>query len=94
MYGARKAPVLTLEFHRCAIECGELLQPLRRNGVIATTAVSTIGMQHGHTAAISLFELGQTAAGVQSQNLVQVEKIGLVSQATSPVLQPNSQAPA
>lgn len=74
----------TLEFHRCTVQSGELLQSLRRNDIIVAPAVSTIGVQHGHAAAISLFELGQIAAGVQSQDLVQIEKIGLAGHVSPP----------
>jgi hypothetical protein len=37
-------------------------------------------MQDGYAAAIGLLELGQSAAGIQPQDLVQVEKIGLARQ--------------
>ncbi|WP_254423993.1 hypothetical protein [Rhodanobacter sp. C03] len=72
--------MLTLEFHGCTIQCGQLLQSLGGNrvGVFAGPAVR---VQYGYTAAIGLFEIGQLAAGTQSQNLVQIEEIGFASQA-------------
>ena len=77
-------PMLALEFDGCAIQRGEMLQPLCGNDVIATVTASTVGVQHGHTAAISMLELGQAAAGVQPQDPVQIEEIGLAAHASPP----------
>jgi hypothetical protein len=61
--------VTALEFHCSTVQCRELLQSLDGNRTHLIRAAA-IRMQHGYATAISVFELGQSAAGIQSQDLV------------------------
>ena len=69
----------TFEFHRRAVQCRELLQSLGGDDAYLISG-SAVRMQDGYAATIGLLEFGQSAAGIQSQDLVQIEKIGLARQ--------------
>lgn len=76
--GTGEPPVLVVERHCRTVQGRELLQPFGGNGV-GVAIGPAVGMQHRHPAPVGALELDQPAVGVQSQDLVQIEKVGFAS---------------
>ena len=72
-----------VELHRHAVHRGELLQPLR--GDAARILVATVRVQHRHPAPVRVLEFVQATTRFETEQAVEVEKIGLARHVVLPL---------